>query len=521
MRRALRLSALLSLVALCLPVEAATADPYPVNSLANSGPGTLRQAIVDANAHPGEDSIPINVTGTIKLAEVLPPVEGNVSIVGPGASSLTVERDAPVGFRIFNFSNGITASLSGLTVTGGAAQPGGGIRNGNGNLTLIRVVVADNEAPVIAAMQAGAEGAGVYSAGPLTIRESVIRHNWANIRGGTISAFAGGGGVIAYSVVTVDRSTISNNVAEAVGEGNHAGALGGGLYAVGPAIVEGSTISGNTVLATGSLTNEARGGGLRGKELTLTNSTVTGNSLASNGTKTGANIHLGGTSLIRNTIVANPLGGGSCSTEDAPLTSGGFNLDEDGSCGFGHGSDLIGVDPLLGPLLENGGPTPTHALLTGSIAIDRGNSFGATADQRGFPRPSNFAAISDKEGGDGSDIGAFELQAPPLPSPAPLRVNQVPGDRTPPHTRIVSGPPRVTFKRLATFRFASSESQSHFQCKVDKRRWKGCASPFQRNVRAGVDGGRKHVFKVRAIDRFGNVDPTPARFGWRVEKIGR
>jgi hypothetical protein len=512
MRRALRLFALLSLVALCLPVEAAIADPYPVNSLANSGPGTLRQAIVDANAHPGEDSIPINVTGTIKLAEILPPVEGNVSIVGPGASSLTVERDAPVGFRIFNFSNGITASLSGLTVTGGVAPTG----HGNGNLTLIRVVVADNEAPVIAAMQAGAEGAGVYSAGPLTIRESVIRHNWANIRGGTISAFAAGGGVIAYSVVTVDRSTISNNVAEAVGEGNHAGALGGGLYAVGPAIVEGSTISGNTVLATGSLTNEARGGGLRGKELTLTNSTVTGNSLASNGTKTGANIHLGGTSLIHNTIVANPLGGGSCSTEGAPLTSGGFNLDQDGSCQFGQGSDLVGVDPLLGPLLENGGPTPTHALLGGSIAIDRGSSFGATTDQRGFTRPVDFATISNKEGGDGSDIGAFELQAPP---PLPILVRATPGDTHPPHTRIVSGPTRVTFVQLAKFRFASTESQSSFQCKVDKGRWRGCRSPFKRTVKAGAGAGRKHVFQVRAIDRFGNVDPTPARFGWRVKKI--
>lgn len=506
------------MVALYLPIEVAVADPYPVNSLANSGPGTLRQSIVAANANPGEDSIPINVMGTIKLAEALPTIEGNVSITGPGASSLTVERDDPVGFRIFNFSNGVTASLRGLTVTGGTAHPGGGIRNGNGHLTLSQVVVAENEDVIRAAMQAGAEGGGVYSAGPLTIRESVIRDNRANVLGGTVSGYASGGGVIAYGAVTIDRSTINGNMAEAVGEGgNHAGALGGGLYAVGPAIVDRSTISGNTVLSSGSLTTEARGGGLRAKELTLTSSTVTGNSLLSIGTNTGANIHLSGASLIRNTIVANPIGAGeSCSTEGAMLGSGGFNLDEDGSCGFGEGSDVAGVDPLLGPLADNGGTTPTHALFAGSIAVDRGNSFGATADQRGLSRPSDFTTISNTEGGDGSDIGAFELQVAP---PSPILVRAATGGRTPPNTRIVSGPPRVTFQRFAKFRFASTEAQSRFQCKVDRRPWRGCRNPFKRTVGAGVKAGRKHVFKVRAIDRFGNVDPTPARFGWRVKKI--
>jgi len=87
-------------------------------------------------------------------------------------------------------------------------------------------------------------------------------------------------------------------------------------------------------------------------------------------------------------------------------------------------------------------------------------------------------------------------------------------DRTPPQTRIVSGPPRVTFKTKAKFRFASSEGESHFQCRLDKKKWHRCANPFQPSVKPG-----KHLFKVRAIDRFGNVDPTPARFGWRVKPI--
>ena len=106
------------------------------------------------------------------------------------------------------------------------------------------------------------------------------------------------------------------------------------------------------------------------------------------------------------------------------------------------------------------------------------------------------------------------------PAPSPIQVTTIPGDRTAPNTRIVSGPSRTTFKRLAKFRFASTEPQSRFQCKVDKSRWRRCRNPFKRKVSAGKNRGRKHVFKVRAIDRFGNVDKSPARFSWRVKKVG-
>ena len=64
---------------------------------------------------------------------------------------------------------------------------------------------------------------------------------------------------------------------------------------------------------------------------------------------------------------------------------------------------------MLGPLQDNGGPTWTHAPLSGSPAIDQGKSFGLTTDQRGQPRPFDIASIANASGGDGSDIGAFEL----------------------------------------------------------------------------------------------------------------
>ena len=100
--------------------------------------------------------------------------------------------------------------------------------------------------------------------------------------------------------------------------------------------------------------------------------------------------------------------GGSCF---GTVNDGGYNLDSGNTCGFStNNNSLSGVDPMLGDLADNGGPTMTHALLEGSPAIDQGNSFGATTtDQRGKPRPIDFDASSIAPG-DGSDIGAFERQ---------------------------------------------------------------------------------------------------------------
>lgn len=100
------------------------------------------------------------------------------------------------------------------------------------------------------------------------------------------------------------------------------------------------------------------------------------------------------------------------------FTSDGFNLigAADGSTGFANGvlADQVGttnapIDPLIGPLQMNGGPTATHALLRGSPAINKGNCFGVHQDQRGEFRPFDYPGISFAPGGDGSDIGAFEL----------------------------------------------------------------------------------------------------------------
>ena len=520
MRRLVRLFALLAVTAACLPVGGAAAAPISVTSIASDGPGTLRTAIETANSQAGPDSIQIETTGKIALENKLPLIEGDLAITGPGPESLIVGRDDEGALvRIFEFADGVTGSLTGLTVTDGNSGTGGGILNGSGRLTLTRVAVVGNEAVEESVDAATGTGGGIYSLGPLDLHESVVSENDAVAIDGSSETAAGGGGVFVREKLTIDRSTISGNSVEALGGSGTIEASGGGIYALDDVKIDRSTISGNSVIAEGAGTALATGGGVSGSKGELTSVTITGNSVSA-AESFGANLHLPDSPVVRNTLVSDPRGNGeSCF---GTYVSGGYNLDEDGSCEFGEGSDLAAVIAGLGPLADNGGPTPTHALLAGSIAIDRGNSFGATTDQRGFPRPSDFPAISNKEGGDGSDIGAFELQAPAASSGGvvPILVQLLAADRQRPNTRIVSGPARVGFKRLAKFRFASTEPQSRFQCKVDRAPWRGCRNPFKRKVSAAGGNGKKHVFKVRAIDRFGNVDPSPARFGWRVKKVG-
>lgn len=517
-RLGFRIATLAVLAAVLLPAASASALSYPVTKTTDgAGSGTLRWAIDEANARDGADSIPIEVTGTIFLANALPAVEGDLAIVGPGAQSLTLGRGPLAGsFRILKISSGNVA-LEGMEIAEGDNALGGGIYNDTGSLTLTKVAVVGNEARAQTMLDAAAHGGGIYSAGPLTLRESVVGDNRA-LAEGSAEGGAEGGGIFALGDLTIERSTIGGNLARDLsGSDGHLSALGGGIYAQGDVAVDRSTISGNGVFSEEGSDSVAAGGGLFATGTgQLTGATVTANS-ALGGAASGANVRAPGDWVLRDTIVAEPEGSAASCVDN--FESGGFNLDEDASCGLDKATDLTGVPAGLDPVLrDNGGPTPTHALLGGSIAIDRGNSFGATTDQRGLPRPSNFPAISDKEGGDGSDIGAFELQAPAVAAPAsgggPVLVSEQPGDRQPPNTRIVKGPARDGYETKAKFRFASTEPQSSFQCKVDKGRWEGCRNPYKRTVKPG-----KHLFKVRAIDRFGNVDPTPAQFGWRVKPI--
>jgi CSLREA domain-containing protein len=334
----------------------------------SSGNCTLRAAIQEANALAGDETITFSVTGTINLTSALPDLS-SMAIAGPGANNLTVRRDTGGNYRIFLIDSGQTVNISGLTISNGYVEYGGGIFN-LGTLTLTNSAVSGN-----ASREGNYPGGGIYSSigGTLNVTNSTVSGNSAQVAGGGI--FVHGG------TATLTNSTVSGNSAH----------QGGGIYN-----------SGGT--------------------LSLTNSTVNGNSA----TYFGGIYNFNGTASLRGTIVANNTasGGAGGPDLDGTFNSQGYNLIENTFNAIinqtaNPGTNITGVDPNLGPLANNGGPTQTHALQNGSPAIDKGNSFGLTSDQRGQPRPVDNPSVLNAS--DGSDIGAFEAAA--VPAGTTLTVN--------------------------------------------------------------------------------------------------
>jgi len=143
----------------------------------------------------------------------------------------------------------------------------------------------------------------------------------------------------------------------------------------------------------------------------LLSCTVVGN----NGDSSVGGVGVPGGGNATNSIIAGNSAGSSPDVNGA-FTSGGYNLigNTSGSSGFVATGDQLNVNPYVSSLQNNGGLTPTMALFSNSPAIDKGKSFGLTSDQRGALRPYDFASITNANGGDGSDIGAFELGSPTL-----------------------------------------------------------------------------------------------------------
>ena len=186
----------------------------------------------------------------------------------------------------------------------------------------------------------------------------------------------------------VTDSTLTGNAVTGIFSG---GALAADLGSV--SVIRNSTLSGNA--------SEAFGGAIiAGTPMTVSNTTIVGNSAGlAGGAITGDGIALRNTIVAGNTAPADP----NCT---GPVLSLGHNLESGTDCGFVAAGDLAGVDPLLGPLQNNGGFTPTHALLAGSPAIDAGDPTDCPArDQRGFVRPAD----GDGTGAAVCDIGAVEL----------------------------------------------------------------------------------------------------------------
>ena len=311
----------------------------------------------------------------------------------PGQTTAVVDASQQSGRSVFEIDSG-GLTLDGITVTGGTALTGAGIdMEPSTSITVIHSTISGNTATVPPNFPrgAGAIGGGIVSRSPgtVTITDSTIADNTAqgdNSSGPFPGDGGRGGGISNLGTMTITNSTITGNTAAA---GSDSGGVAGGIDSdFGSATITDSTITDNTAAA------EPSGGG------------------------TGGGIFAPASTTIGASIVANNVASGNPATNncDDSTTSVGYNLtdDADGSaCGFTQGTDEVNVDPALGPLADNGGPTQTQLPASTSPAVGVIPSpttlngvpvCGVGAfDQRGVPRPTGSSTCS---------IGAVEVPPP-------------------------------------------------------------------------------------------------------------
>ena len=311
---------------------------------------------------------------------------GTLTIVGPGGGGLTISGGGHS--QVFTISPMSRVVISGLTISGGVGSEGGGIQN-DGKLTLTNSMVSGNTS-------IGGGGGGIANGpfGVMSISESTIS--------GNLSLLADGGGILNDGTLTVARSTISGNTAR-YGDG-------GGIGNDGTLTIVESTISGNQAVG-------GSGGGLNNSlSLTMTDDTVSANTAEISGGGIANQAFLSGRITINNAIVADNLSTNDPRTDDLIDNGdlGGGNLtgshDLIGAGDLGSLTHtLVGVDPRLGPLQDNGGPTWTQAIQVGSPAVAAGDPSLVPAGDRTDQRGLAYSRVVRGR----LDLGSFELQRIP------------------------------------------------------------------------------------------------------------
>jgi Right handed beta helix region len=451
--------ALLFAGATLLGTSAALAATITVINTNDSGPGSLRQALVGANDGDTINFDPSLNGHKIKLTSGQLNVNKDIKISGPGANNLAVDGNAQS--RVFYVNPRRTVTVSGLTITNGNVTNnfGGGVYNDGAALTVRNCTISGSKSGGGGIVNYGFNGSATLTVSNCAARGNVGGGIW-NLAGAvtlsncTVSDNSDGGGIFNLgrgrsAMLKVTNCTVSGNspggifnngfhgsamltVANCAVSGNYgrgidnsgteggaaltvsnctlSGNSGGGIASVsGPGgsgvTVSNSTISGNSADYGGGILNAASVGGYSG--VTVSNSTLSGNSATGNG---GGiyNASAGGSTTLElsNTILNTGSSGGNIFNDAGTVTSHGYNLSSDNGGGYLTATgDQINTNPLLGPLQDNGGPTYTHALLLGSPAINAGDPTFTPPpfyDQRGpgFDRVVNGRI----------DIGSFEVQ---------------------------------------------------------------------------------------------------------------
>ena len=335
---------------------------------------SLREAIKSASGDAVQ--VPAGVYTLTLGRELLITGDGapkDLTLTGAGAATTIIQaaiQPNVASARVFHIAGGQVA-ISGVTIRhGNPSSNAGGILDNDATLTITSTMITKNGGTLGGIVNGGG--------GRVTLMNSTVSDNTGGADSAGILNSQNAAGT-PRNTLTVVNSTISNN-------------SGRGLWNGGTLTVVNTTISGNTYGGHGAGIYNFSCCGNENATASVNNSTITGNSSSSkSGIWNNQTVKVSNTIIAGNTAPSQP----DCNS----FTSLGYNLVGDSSCSFGSvTSDMTNVDPKLGPLANNGGPTLTHALMPGSGV----NSCAAT-DQRGVVRPQ----------GPRCDIGAFELVPPP------------------------------------------------------------------------------------------------------------
>ncbi|WP_089725263.1 choice-of-anchor Q domain-containing protein [Candidatus Thiosymbion oneisti] len=398
----------LAVALLAMGAGAAQAQDFTVTNANDNGTGSLREAVTQANAAgtgPHRITFAAGVTGPIVLTGDQIDITQALTITGP-TTGLTIDgNQASRTGRIFGVTERVAVTLEQLTLTNAKTTAigsgfdcakttgGGGAICAEGDLTLGNSTVSGSHTE-----RSGTNGGGIFGHQTVTLTNSTVSENYTED--------ASGGGIASSAGITLTNSTVSGNYTQG------SNSRGGGIYGSSTVTLTNSTVSGNYTQG-----GNADGGGIYSKgTVTLTNSTVTKN--ATRGGAKGGGVYLfTGTATFTSSILAgNTKGAGTsagasdCEKESsAAVTAANSLLQATGAqaCDLSAtDGNLIGEQaPRLGSLADNGCTTPsggacvkTHALQSGSPAIDAGGTTTLSTDQRGQPRVQGAAV----------DMGAYE-----------------------------------------------------------------------------------------------------------------